>query len=71
MKNKEKKYKVKIPEEKKKSVLTSFILLFPSLLMATLITLQKSIVLSSLAVALFFYQSILIKNFLDDHYKTN
>ena len=64
-----KKKKNKVSESMKKSVLTSFILLFPSLLIASLTTLKPSPSMSGLAIALFFYQAILIKNFIDDYYK--
>jgi len=67
-----KKVKVKKPvtEQTKKSVLTSFILLFPALVIAGLSTLPPSTAMSVLAIALFFYQAVLIKNFVDDHYKS-
>ena len=61
----------KLPTEKtKKSVLTSFILLFPSMILAGLSTLKPSTAMSVLAIALFFYQAVLVKNFIDDHYKS-
>ena len=65
-----KKKKKPITENTKKAVLTAFILLFPSLIIAGLTTLEPSIAMSILAIALFFYQAVLIKNFLDDHYKS-
>ena len=68
-KKKDKKVKKKVTEGMKKSVLTSFILLFPALLIASLTTLKPSPAMSALAIALFFYQAILIKNFIDDYYK--
>jgi len=69
IKEKEKNPKKKVTEGMKKSVLTSFILLFPALLIASLTTLKPSITMSALAIALFFYQAILIKNFIDDYYR--
>ena len=68
-KKKDKKVKKKVTESMKKSVLTSFILLFPALLIASLTTLKPSTAMSALAIALFFYQAILIKNFIDDYYR--
>jgi len=63
---KKKKEKRKVPESAKKAVLTSFILLFPALV---IVSLMANLPLKFYAIALFFYQAILIKNFLDDHYK--
>jgi hypothetical protein len=52
------------PAKKNKAVLTAFILLFPSLLLAlSTNTVER--------VLLFFYIAILIKNFVDDHYSTS
>lgn len=56
-------------ESTKKSVLVTFILLFPSLILASLVAFQSSIPIAALAVSLFFYQAILLKNFIDDYYK--
>ena len=69
VKGSKKKKKKKVTEGMKKSVLTSFILLFHTLLIASLTTLKPSLEMSALAIALFFYQAILIKNFIDDYYK--
>jgi hypothetical protein len=55
----------------KKSVLTTFVLLFPSVIIAMLTTFETSILTCVLAVALFCYQAILIKSFVDDHYALN
>ena len=66
---KTKKKKKHISEKAKKSVLTSFILLFPSMMLAGLSMLEPSIPMAAMAIALFFYQAVLIKNFIDDHYK--
>ena len=66
----QKRVKKPISEKTKKSVLTSFILLFPSMILAGLSTLVPSTAMAVLAIALFFYQAILIKNFIDDHYKS-
>ncbi len=67
---KKKKEKRKVPqrvaESTKKAVLTSFILLFPALV---IVSLMANLPLTFYAISLFFYQAILIKNFLDDHYK--
>ncbi len=52
----------------KKSVLTTFVLLFPAMLITTIATINSSILLAGLAIALFCYQAILLKSFVDDHY---
>jgi len=62
------KIKKEVTPMQKKSVLTTFILLFPSMVIAALTTLETSIANSSLAIALFFYQAIILKSFIDDHY---
>lgn len=49
----------------RKSVLTAFILLCPSLIIV-LLTTKVPIILSVLA--LFCYQAVLLKSFVDDHY---
>ena len=67
---KKKEGKKPISEKTKKSVLTSFILLFPSMMLAGLSMLESSTAMAALAIALFFYQAILIKNFIDDHYRS-
>ena len=51
----------KKPGKKNKAVLTAFILLFPSLLLA----MSESMIEK---VLLFFYIAILIKNFVDSYY---
>ena len=61
--------KKEVGPTEKKSVLTAFVLLFPSMMIAVLTTFETSIANSVLALALFFYQAILLKNFVDDHYK--
>ena len=50
------------PIKKNKAVLTTFILLFPSLLLA----LSTNIIEK---VLLFFYIAIIVKNFVDSHYE--
>ena len=69
-KKKAKKKKEVTPIEKK-AFLTSFIILFPAMILAMLTTVETSIFISVLAIALFFYQAILLKNFIDDHYALN
>lgn len=64
-----KKNKKPITEKGRRSVLTAFILLFPSMVIAGLSTLEPTVEMSMLAIALFFYQAVLVKNFIDDHYK--
>ncbi len=52
----------------KKSVLTTFVLLFPTMLVTVIATINSSILLAGLAIALFCYQAILLKSFVTDHY---
>ncbi len=63
--------KKELTETEKKSVLTTFILLFPSMIIAILTMAETSIFIGILAIALFCYQAILLKNFIGDHYATN
>lgn len=60
--------KKEITISEKKSVLTTFVLLFPSMIIAMLTATKTSIFICVLAIALFCYQAILIKSFIDDHY---
>jgi len=66
-----KKKRQKVSPEQKKAMLTTFILLFPSLITTMWIAnitfiLDAGIAIS--AILLFFFQSVLIKNFVDGHY---
>jgi hypothetical protein len=54
----------KVEPEKQRAVLTAFILLMPVLIMA-MTGLVSDLVIR---VALFIYEAIIIKNFVDDHY---
>lgn len=54
----------KIEPEKQRAVLTAFILLMPVLIMA-MIGLVGDLIIR---IALFAYEAIIIKNFVDDHY---
>jgi len=63
-----KKEQEEITPIEKKSVLTTFVLLFPAMLITTIATINSSILLAGLAIALFCYQAILLKSFVDDHY---
>ena len=63
--------KKELTPTEKKSVLTTFILLFPTMLIAVLTTRETSIFISGLAIALFCFQAILIRNFVRDHYALN
>ena len=49
------------PKQKNKAVLTAFILLFPSLLLAMSDDMIEK-------VLIFFYIAVLVKNFVDSHY---
>ena len=67
-KKKEKREKKGATPIEKKSVLTTFVLLFPSMLIAIIATVNSSVFIAGLAIALFCYQAILLKSFVDDHY---
>lgn len=60
--------KEEITPEQRKSVLTTFIILFPSLLITCLISYFGVLPVSMIAIALFFYQAVLLKNFVGDYY---
>jgi len=51
--------------KKNRSILTLFILVYPVFLMAVCALLQAHWILQ---ILLFFYEAILIKNFIDDYY---
>jgi len=53
---------------KDKKVLTIFILIMPSLLIALTAVIQSTITQISFQVLLLFFQLVLIKNLLDDYY---
>jgi len=55
----------------KKSVWTFFTLLFPSLIMALLISFERTTITTIVAILLFFYQAILLKNFIERYYIMN
>lgn len=54
--------------QQKKSIWTFFTLLFPSLLLTMLVNFPRSIVSSVMGILLFFYQAILLKDFVEKHY---
>ncbi|MFA5396179.1 MAG: hypothetical protein WC346_09255 [Methanogenium sp.] len=58
-------------ETQKKSVWTFFTLLFPSLIMALLISFERTTITTIVAILLFFYQAILLKNFIERYYIMN
>ncbi len=68
MAKKTKKKREELTPVEKKSVLTTFVLLFPSMLIAIIATVNSSIFLAALSLALFCYQAILLKSFVSDHY---
>ncbi len=63
------KNKKKVTPEEKKSVLTTFIMMFPAMLITSLTALWAPLEISLIAIALFFYQAVLLKNFVNDHYR--
>ena len=64
-----KKKKKQVTERERKTFLTFFIILFPTMIIALLTTAPKSWFNTFLAITLFCYQAILLKNFVNDHYK--
>jgi len=52
----------------KKSVLTTFILLFPSMIVALIAIVNSTIFMAGIVIALFCYQAIILKSFVSDHY---
>ena len=63
--------KKRMSKEKKREILTIFILLFPSLLITLLVASFGIVYISGFAIALFFFQAILIKNFVGDHFDSD
>ena len=69
MKKKPKKEKrKKLTPEEKRSTWTFFIILFPSLILATMLTFQRSIEGIVIGIFLFFYQAVILKKFTEDYY---
>jgi len=53
----------------KKSVWTFFTLFFPSLLLCLMLMFPRTFELKILALLLFFYQAVLLKNFIEKYYE--
>lgn len=69
MKEKQKKEKrKKLTPEEKRSTWTFFIILFPSLILAIILTFPRSIEGVVTGVFLFFYQAVILKKFTEDYY---
>jgi len=60
--------KQKQKPEKDKKVLTMFIMIMPSLLIAMTATIESVLLMISFQVLLLFFQLVLIKNLLDEYY---
>ena len=60
-----KKNEVKKPVKKNQAILTAFIMIFPVLILA-MVGMVGDIVIR---ICLFFYEAILLKNFIDDYYE--
>ena len=59
-----------LTSNEKKSVWTTFTLLFPSLLLTFIsMIFERSIEISVIAILLFFYQAILLKSFVENYYE--
>ncbi len=65
----EKKKKKQINPQQRRSTWTFFTLLFPSLMLGILLTFPRSIEISFLGALLFFYQAVLLKNFIERFYE--
>ena len=63
-----KKEKQPITPQQKKSTWTFFTILFPSLMLGILLTLPRSFEISLIGALLFFYQAVLLKNFIERYY---
>ncbi len=63
-----KKEKKKITPHQKRMTWTFFTLLFPSLMLCILVTFESSFEINILGCLLFFYQAVLLKNFIERHY---
>ena len=67
---KKKKKQKELSTSEKKSIWTTFTLLFPSLLLTFIsMIFERSIEISVIAILLFFYQAILLKSFVENYYE--
>ena len=57
--------------EQRRAMLTTFIMLFPSLLITLAVAMMAPLSISAFAILLFFFQGVLIGNFVRDHYSIN
>ena len=63
------KEKRKVNPIQKKAMLTVFMLMFPCFIITIWAALTTSIIIAISSILLFFFQAVLIKNFVDGHYK--
>ncbi len=54
--------------EQKKSTWTFFTILFPSLMLTTMLTFSRTIEFIAIGILLFFYQAVILKKFTEDYY---
>jgi hypothetical protein len=60
--------KNEITDEKKKAMVSFFVLLYPTMMIVVMMALlPRDIITCFLSVAIFFYQSVLLKNFIDSY----
>ena len=59
---------IKLKPKKDRKVLTLFIMILPSLLIALTSAIQHYVVRISFQILLLFFQVVLLKNLLDDYY---
>ncbi len=57
-----------VDPRQRRIMLTTFILLFPSLLITGWVSFMSNLGTSISAILLFFFQAVLINNFVKDHY---
>ena len=68
MRKQKKEIQKKATMTEKKSMLTTFLLLFPSMIISILAAANQDFLMSLIVIALFCYQAILLKNFVTEHY---
>ncbi len=54
--------------EQKRSTWTFFTILFPSLMLTTMLTFARTVEFIALGILLFFYQAVILKKFTEDYY---
>jgi len=69
---KKQKQKIKINPEERKKMLSSFMLMFPSVIIAVIaLAVSKSFLVNAVVIMLIFYQLMGLRAFIEDYYKKN